>query len=167
MQQPWVPQPLARTRDELLAPYVTILAVGSISLLLLVLGLSNLIEASMPWAHTGLRASVTGVYPYDSSRSQVSGQVNTSYEHGQPFAAVVNWAALPKGLTVGAAWYAPPLDTEVGRIGPETAGDLATSRALVPMTATDASKGVYRLLVMHYVDNQPVEILAHQRVEVT
>lgn len=175
MQQPYpraaipvrpAPAPARRAPDDLQAPFVTILALGAVSALLLVLGLSNLVLASMPWAHTGLHASVSGVYTYDRSTGTVGSEATKTFPRGQAFAARVDWAALPGDLSVGAAWYGPD-DAQVGGVGPAPARDLAARQAPAPMTDLKGPSGRYTLLVMHYVDNQPIEILARQAVRVT
>jgi hypothetical protein len=142
------------------------LALGAVSVLLLVLGLGNLVMASMPWAHTGLHARVAGVYAYDASSGTVGSDAATTFPRGQAFAARVDWAALPGNLSVGGAWYGAD-GTQVGGVGPSSAGDLAGRQSPVPMTDVKVPPGVYTLLVMHYVDKQPVEILARKKVRVT
>lgn len=142
------------------------MALGAVSVVLLVLGLGNLIVASMPWAHTGLHARVAGIYTYDPSSGTVGSDAATTFPRGQAFAARVDWAALPGNLQVGGAWYAAD-GSEVGGVGPSTAGDLAARQSPVPMTDAKAPPGVYTLFVMHYVGDQPVEVLARKRVRVT
>ena len=142
------------------------MALGAVSALLLVLGLSNLVTASMPWAHTGLKVQVTGVYPYDKQAHTVGETAGTRFKRGQEFAARVDWASLPQGLEVGGAWY-DAQDRLVSGQQPAPAGQLASEQAVVPMTDDRAVPGRYRLLVMHYADGKPIEILGRQSVRVT
>jgi hypothetical protein len=142
------------------------MALGAISALLLVLGLSNLVIASMPWARTGLQARVIGVYAYDRQAHTVGDAPATSFKRGQTFAARVSWSGLPQDLEVGGAWY-DANDRQAAALAPATAGELAAQQAVVPMDDDRAPPGRYRLLVMHYVDGKPIEILGRQSVRVT
>jgi endonuclease YncB( thermonuclease family) len=146
--------------------YWTMLALGAVSAVLLLLGLTNLVVATMPWAHTGLHVRVSGVYPYDRESGRVSGSPRRKFPQGRTFAARVNWSSLPSGLNVGAAWY-DDNETQVAAITPAAAGDLAARHATVPMTDTNAPPGAYTVLVMHYVDGRPIEILGRTTVRIT
>jgi hypothetical protein len=160
--QGYVPR---RKGDDLQAPFWTLMALGTVSALLLVLGLSNLITATMPWAHTGLKVQVTGVFPYDPRVHTVTDGAGTSFKRGQEFAAKVDWSSLPRNLEVGGVWY-DSQDREVSALAPAPAGQLAAQQAVVPMTDSQALPGSYRVLVMHYVDGKPIEILGRKSARV-
>jgi hypothetical protein len=159
-------QRLPARRDDLQAPFWTMLALGAVSATLLVLGLGNLIVASMPWAHTGLKVQVTGVYPYDPQAHTVSGTATTTFRSGELFAGRVSWDSLPATLEVGGVWY-DSQQQQVTSPAPQEAGQLAAQQAVVPMTDTRLLPGRYQLLVMHYVDGRPIEILGRRTVKVT
>jgi hypothetical protein len=154
-----------RAADDLRRPYLTMLALGAISAILVAVGLGNLFLSTMPWNDTGLRAAVTGVYRYDPRTRSTADQKITEIRHGQAFAARIAWRQLPAGLQVGARWY-DPQDDDVGGAPPMTAGDLAARDAIAPMTDTRGPPGSYMLLVMRYADGRPVEILGRARVKV-
>ena len=163
------PPPLSASRplsrDDLRAPYVTMLVVGAVSLILLVLGLTNLIEASMPWAHTGAHVQVIGVYAYDP-QTHALGPAGSTFPRGKPFAARVDWASLPPSLDVQAVWY-DPHQTAAGGSARAGAADLAAEHAIAPVTNVKGPPGTYTLLVLHYVGKKPIEILGRQYVQVT
>lgn len=146
--------------------YWTMLALGAVAAVLLMLGLTNLIVASMPWAHTGLHAHVTGVYPYDRNSGSVGNSAGATYAKGRTFAARVDWAALPADVAVGAVWY-DSNGGSVGGITPGRAGDLAGRNQAVPMADSQAPPGSYTLLVMHYVGDTPIEVLARTTVRIS
>lgn len=141
------------------------LVLGAVSVVLLLLGLTNLVEASMPWAHTGAHTQVLGVYAYNPGTHALGTSGNT-FPRGTPFAARVDWSSLPPSLDVQAVWY-DPNQTAVGGSSRGTAGQLAAQQAVAPMTRVKGPPGRYTLLVLHYVGNKPIEILGRQYVQVT
>ena len=155
-----------RPADDLRRPYLTMLALGAISAILVALGLGNLLLTTMPWNDTGLHAAVTGVYRYDPKTRSTGDQTIDHVRHGQAFAARVAWQQLPTGLQVGARWY-DPQDEDVGGAPPTSAGDQAARDAIAPMADTRGPPGGYTLLVMRYADGRPAEILGRARVEVS
>jgi hypothetical protein len=160
-----LPPPSGRQPDDLRKAYLTMVALGTASALLLGLGLVNLLTSSAPWARTGLQASVAGIYAYDPATGSVSTKARSHYSRQEQFAARPNWGQLPPSLLVGAAWYTPD-QVQVGSAGPDRASRLAAHRALVPMTLVDGPAGMYTLFILHYVNRQPVEILDRQAVKV-
>lgn len=157
--------PPARRRDDVQPQYWTMLALGATSAVLLLLGLTNLAVATMPWAHIGAHAEVTGVFPYDRDTGEVSGSPRLSFPKGATFAARVNWAALPGDATVGAIWY-DANQSPVGGITPAPASTLAARHQAVPMADVQAPPGPYEMLVLHYVDNQAIEVLGRTDVRI-
>jgi hypothetical protein len=154
-----------RPADDLRPPYLTMLALGAVSLLLVLFGLGNLLLTTMPWNHTGLHASVTGVYKYDPRTHSLGDTRISSIGHGQPFAARVAWSQLPAGLQVGARWY-DPQDTDSGGAPPQAASQQAAHDAIVPIAGTRGPPGEYQLLVMRYADGRPAEVLGRARIRV-
>jgi hypothetical protein len=86
----------------------------------------------------------------------------TRFRRDQPFAARVEWGQLPASMVVDARWY-DSLDSQVGRIGPEPAGRLASRDALVPVITPPDRRanlpGSYTLKVVRYSGSRPVEVL--------
>lgn len=151
-------------RDSLTAPYVTLIAVGLVSFLILLLAFGQLIEGTAPWQHVRVRAHIQGVYRYDPATGRVVSGPRTRFQKGHAFAGRVNWSALPSRLEVGARWY-DDTGQDWGGIQPAPAAQLAHGGpSLVPMVRTDAPPGVYTLDVMRYTAGRPVQILG--RVEV-
>src|SRR5215218_8672667 len=131
-----------RPADDLRRPYLTMLALGAISAILVGLGLGNLLLTTMPWNDTGLHATVTGVYRYDTRTRSLDDAKISSIGHGQPFAARVAWGQLPAGLQVGARWY-DPQDEDVGGAPPLSAGEQAARDAIAPMADKRGPPGGY------------------------
>jgi hypothetical protein len=67
---------------------------------------------------------------------------------------------------VGAVWY-DRNGGAVGGITPSRAGDLASRHQVVPMADSQAPPGSYTLMVMHYVGDTPVEVLARTTARIT
>lgn len=152
-------------RDGLAAPYFLLLAVGMVSLLVILLAFGQLIQGTAPWQHVNVRATIYGVYRYDPDTGRTISAPEDTFRTGEVFAGKVAWDSLPSTLDVGARWYD---DTGVdwGGIQPGTAAQLATAFSLVPMLRTDAPPGTYTLDVMRYSAGRPVQILGTTSVTV-
>ncbi len=155
--------------DDLRPLYRTIVALGGVAVLILAAGLVDFFYFEPPGQATGLRVPIRGVYAYDPDRHTLKGPPANHFDRDQPFAAAVDWAALPPGVVVAAHWY-NTLDEEVGGIGPNQAGQLAQEEAPVPVkTPPDLRHnlpGRYTLAVLRYRSGQPVEQLARRTVSV-
>ncbi len=149
--------------------YWTMLGLGLVAILILGLGFATLLRFAPPGQHSGYRAHVTGVHPYDSRSGKVDGPAMTRFRRDQPFAAEVEWGELPANMVVDARWY-DSLDSEVGEVGPEPAGRLASRDALVPVITPPGQRanlpGRYTLKVVRYSGSRPVELLDTENVVV-
>lgn len=158
-----------QAREDFRPLYWTMLSLGLVAVLILALGVVTLLRFAPLGQHTGYRAQVTGVYPYDRRSGQVDGPPSTHFRRSQPFAAQVQWDRLPAGMVVAARWY-DSLDTQVGNVGPESAGHLADREALVPVvTPSDLHAnlpGTYTLKILRYSGGQPVELIDSEAVVV-
>ena len=114
-----------------------------------------------------MRAHVLGVFPYDPGDRQVRGPASMQFRRDQPFAARVDWGALPAGTVVSAQWY-NSLDEAVGGIDRDSAGALAGRDALVAVRTPPGYHanlpGHYTLVIVRYAGGQPVELLARTTV---
>lgn len=153
-------------RDGLAAPYITLLAVGIVSFLIILLAFGQLVQGTAPWQHVSARARIEGVYRYDARTGRVLSGPHTHFQKGQTFAARVDWSSLPSRLQVGARWY-DDTGTDWGGIQPGTPQQLKNGGfSLVPMVRTDAPPGTYTLDVMRYSGGRPAQILGHVDVTV-
>lgn len=153
-------------RDGLTAPYVTLLAVGLVSFLIILLAFGQLVEGTVPWQHVNAHARIEGVYHYDPATGRVTSGPRTRFLKGQSFAARVDWSSLPPRLQVGARWY-DDTGQDWGGVQPGTPRQLANGGfSLVPMVRTDAPPGTYTLDVMRYSAGRPVQILGSAHVTV-
>ncbi|MGH7911802.1 MAG: hypothetical protein ACREQM_04195 [Candidatus Dormibacteraceae bacterium] len=144
--------------DGLTAPYVLLLAVGVISLLVILLAFGELIEGTAPWTHVDTRATVQGVYRYDPAAGTAVSRARRTFHPDQAFAGRVEWSSLPGRLQVGARWYDSGGE-DWGGVQPAPASVLAGAGSLVPMARSGDPPGVYTLDVMRYSAGRPVQIL--------
>lgn len=158
-----------QAREDFRPLYWTMLGLGLVALLILALGLAVLLRFAPPGQHSGYRAHVAGVYPYDARSGRVDGPAMTRFRRDQPFAAQVEWDRLPPSMVVAARWY-DSLDTEVGSVGPAPASALADRDALVAVVTPPAQHanlpGSYTLKVIRYSGARPVELLGTESVVV-
>lgn len=158
-----------QAREDFRPLYWTMLGLGAVAVLILALGVVTLLRFAPLGQHTGYRAPVTGVYPYDSRSGRVDGPPSTHFRRDQPFAAHVEWGHLPPGVVVAARWY-DSLDSQVGGVGPEPAGQLASRDALVPVVTPPERHanlpGSYSLKIVRYSGGQPVELIESETVVV-
>ncbi|MBO0708620.1 MAG: hypothetical protein J2P44_09670 [Candidatus Dormibacteraeota bacterium] len=153
-------------RDGLTAPYVTLLAVGVVSFLIILLAFGQLVQGTVPWQHVSARARIQGVYRYDPATGRATSGPHTRFLKGQSFAARVDWSTLPSRLQVGARWY-DDTGEDWGGIQPGTPQQLENGGfSLVPMVRTDAPPGTYTLDVMRYSAGRPVQVLGSTHVTV-
>jgi hypothetical protein len=158
-----------QAREDLRPLYWTMLGLGVVAVLILALGVVTLLRFAPLGQHTGYHAQVAGVFPHDSKSGLVAGPPSTHFRRDQQFAAQVEWDRLPASMVVAARWY-DSLDSQVGSVGPEPAGQLAGSRALVPVvTPSDLHAnlpGSYTLKIVRYAGSRPVELLYSESVVV-
>ena len=161
--------PVIDAREDVGPLYRVMLALGVVAAVILCLGFAVLLRFTPPGERTGIRAHVVGVFPYDAGTGRVTGPPATRFQRDQPFTAQVDWGALPPSMVVRARW-SDELDTDVGTVGPATAGSLEGREALVPERTPAGFRanlpGVYTLSVVRYQGAQPVELLATTYVTV-
>jgi hypothetical protein len=160
------PTVIVSQRDDFRPLYRTMLALGTVAILILVFGFLFFLRFAPPGEGTGLRVSVEGVYAYDPSTKTIHGRASTTFAPDQAFAARVDWSSLPSKVTVGAHWY-NSLEQEIGGVAPRPAGALARDRTLVvqtPPSGADDLPGQYTMVVARYSHGQAVELLVRTSV---
>jgi hypothetical protein len=158
-----------KSSDDFRPLYRTMVGLGLVAVVILAVGVVTLARLGPFGQHSGYHARVDGFYRYDSRTGLVVGPSSTHFQRDQQFAARVEWNRLPPSMVVAARW-ADSLGTQVGGVGPEPAGQLASERALVPETIPPPLHanlpGNYTLYILRYKDGQPVELIDTAYVQV-
>ena len=152
--------------DQVRTLYRTLLVYATVSILILVAGLAEFAYFEPPGQHTGLKASITGVFQYDPVHDTTVGPDRTSFPRTMLFAAVVDWSSLPKNNIVDAGWY-DPFGNVVGSVGPATPDQLA-NQTIVPVRVPPGFQhnlpGHYVFVVERYEGGVPVEVIGRRLV---
>jgi hypothetical protein len=152
--------------DQVRTLYRTLLVYAAVSILILVAGLVEFAYFEPPGQHTGLKASITGVFQYDPVHNTTTGPDRNSFPRTMLFAAVVDWSSLPKNIVVDARWY-DAFGNVVGRLGPATPDQLA-SQMIVPVKVPPGFQhnlpGHYIFVVERYEGGVPVEVIGRRVV---
>ena len=146
--------------------YRTLLVFAAVSLLILVAGLVEFAYFEPPGQHTGLKATIVGVYQYDPDTKTTVGPDANAFPRTTQFAAVVDWSSLPKNIVVDARWY-DGFGNVVGSVGPATPDQLAGQTTVpirVPPGFHRNLPGHYIFVVERYEGGVPVEVLARRVV---
>lgn len=146
--------------------YRTLLVFAAVSFLILVAGLVEFAYFEPPGQHTGLKATIVGVYQYDPDHQTTVGPEASAFPRTVQFAAVVDWSSLPKNVVVDARWY-DSFGNIIGSVGPANPDQLS-GQTIVPIRVPP---GIHRILPGHYVfvveryaGGVPVEVLARRVV---
>lgn len=146
--------------------YRTLLVYMAVSLLILAAGLVEFAYFEPPGQHTGLKATIVGVYQYNPDPKTTVGPDVNAFPRTVQFAAVVDWSSLPKNIVVDARWY-DSFGNGIGSVGPATPDQLA-GQTIVPIRVPP---GIHHILPGHYVfvveryaGGVPVEVLARRVV---
>src|SRR5260370_8928513 len=100
------------------------LVFAAVSVLILVAGLVEFAYFEPPGQHTGLKATIVGVYQYNPDQKTTTGPDRLSFPRTVQFAAVLDSSTLPKNVVVDARWD-DGFGNVVGRLGPGTPDQLA------------------------------------------
>ena len=142
------------------------LILGAAGIVILALGLVEFVVFEPPGQATGLKASITGVYAYDSKSGRTLDGDQKTFPRSQPFAATVDWSGLPAGGSFGARWF-DSFQAPAGGVGPGAPGALPS---VVPVKLPEGMKsnlpGTYMFVVERYSGGQPVEVIARRQVVV-
>ena len=154
-----------------LRPIVAIMAsMGVAGLLAIAGGLAEFVHFEPPGHHSGLRARITGVYRYDPASNRTDTRASDRFAADEPFAAVVDWQALPGDLVVAGRWFVGDFGYAAGGAGPLAAADMA--RAHTAITTDRNPDGTvpadtYEFVVERFEWGRPVEVIARTSVAVT
>ncbi len=154
--------------DQVRTLYRTLLVFGAFSILILVIGVVEFVYFEPPGQHTGLKATIVGVYQYDPDHNQTVGPDTSSFPRTAQFAAVVDWSSLPPNVIVDARWF-DSYGNVVGSVGPGTPQDLAGKTIIpvqVPPGYHHVLPGHYPFVVERYEGGQLVEVIARRLVQV-
>jgi hypothetical protein len=154
------------TYDPVRTLFRALLVFDAVAVLILAIGLAQFVYFEPPGQSTGVKATIVGVYQYDSTSNTTSGPDRRTFARAQQFAAVVNWASLPQNITVDARWY-DSFGSVVGRVGPGTPAQLA-DQTTIPVGLLTGLKynlpGQYLFVVERLDNGVPVEVLARRIV---
>ena len=152
--------------DQVRTLYRTLLVFATVAVVVLSVGLVEFVYFEPPGQVTGSRATIVGVFAYDTATASITGGNRNSFERNEEIAAVVDWSTLPPGLTVDARWY-DSFGSVVGRAGPSTAAQLGP-RSTIPVITPSGLKhnlpGDYTFVVERIKGGIPVEVLARRIV---
>jgi hypothetical protein len=152
--------------DQVRTLYRTLLVYTAVSMLVLIAGLVEFVYFEPPGQHSGLKATIAGVYQYDLERNTTIGPDRSSFPRTALFAAVVDWSSLPKDVVVDARWY-DGFGNVVGSVGPATPHKLA-GETVVPVHVQapfmHLLPGRYIFVVERYEGGEPVEVIGRRVV---
>lgn len=154
--------------DQVRTLYRTLLVFAAFSILIFIAGLVEFVYFEPPGQHTGLKATIVGVYQYDPDTTTTIGSDSNSFPRTVQFAAAVDWSSLPKDIVADARWY-DGFGNTVGGVGPGTPQELA-SQTIVPV---HTQPGFHHNLPGHYIfvverdeGGVPVEVIGRRVVAV-
>jgi hypothetical protein len=152
--------------DPVRTLYRTLLAFDVVAILILAVGLGEFLYFEPPGQHTGLKATIVGVYQYDAATNKTFGPDRSTFTRTQLFAAVVDWNSLSPNIIADARWY-DTFGSIVGSVGPGTPAQLA-NQPIVPIALPTNLKhnlpGQYVFVVERWANGVPVEVLARRIV---
>jgi hypothetical protein len=146
--------------------YRALIVFDIVAILILAIGLGEFLYFERPGQATGLKATIAGVYEYDSTTHMTSGPDRITFTGTEDFAGVVDWSSLPPNLTVDARWY-DPFGTIVGRVGPGTPAELSNQTTIPVGTPSPFKRnlpGRYIFVIERLDNGVPVEVLARRLV---
>jgi len=152
--------------DPVRTLYRTLLLFDIVAILIMAAGVAEFLYFEPPGQHTGIKATIAGVYQYDPTTNKTFGPDRSTFTRTQLFAAVVNWESLPPDITVDARWY-DNFESIVGSVGPGTPAQLA-NQPIVPIALPTNLKhnlpGQYIFVVERWANGIPVEVIARRIV---
>jgi hypothetical protein len=157
--------PEAEVRPLIRAIY----ALGITATVVLALGLAEFLYFEPLGQTTGAEARIQGIYAYDPSSGQVTGNDSSRFDRSQAFAAIVEWDSIPDDMLVTARWY-NGLGVQVGGTPIVEAGLMVGSPPVqveTPHGLKTNIPGEYLFVVERVSRGQPVEVLARRLVLVT
>jgi hypothetical protein len=132
--------------DQVRTLYRTLRVYAVVSILIFIAGLVEFAYFEPPGQHTGLKATIVGVYQYDPDHNTSIGPDMSSFLRTSQFAAVVDWSSLPQNMIFDARWY-DAFGNVAGTAGPGTPQELA-AHTIVPVRVPP---GLHHNLPGHYI----------------
>ena len=152
--------------DQVRTLYRTLLVFAAFSVLILVAGLVEFAYFEPSGQHTGLKATIVGVYQYDPDHKTTGGPDSNVFPRTVQFAAVVDWSTLPRNVVVDARWY-DGFGNIVGSVGPGSPDQL-TGQTIIPVKTPPGFAhnlpGHYVFVVERYESGLPVEVIGRRVV---
>jgi hypothetical protein len=159
---------LGTTYDQLRVLYRTLLVFATVGVVILVIGIIQFAYFEPFGQTSGAKATIEGVYVYDSETGQIEGPDSSEFPRSVEFAAKVDWSSLPANITVDARWY-DSFGTLRGQVGPGTPPELA-DKSIVPVLVPEGYHyvlpGRYTFVVERFNHDVPVEVLGRRFVRV-
>jgi hypothetical protein len=154
--------------DQVRTLYRTLLVYAAVSILILIAGLAEFAYFEPFGQHTGIKATIVGVYQYDPSTDQLIGPDSSIFPRTVQFAAKVDWSTLPSNIVVDARWN-DGFGNVVGSVGPATPHELA-GQTIIPVKVPPGFHhnlpGHYVFVVERYEGGVPVEVIGRRVVQV-
>jgi hypothetical protein len=160
--------PSPTSYDQLKVLYRTLLVFATVATVLLAIGLIQFAYFEPLGEQTGAKATIVGVFEYNSTTGEIVGSDRSEFPREGEFAAKIDWTSLPSNLVVDARWY-DSFGTLRGQVGPGTPQDLA-DKSLVPVLVPEGYHyvlpGRYTFVVERLRNGLPVEVLGRRFVRV-
>jgi hypothetical protein len=154
--------------DQLKVLYRTLLVFATVATLVLAIGLVQFAYFEPLGEQTGAKATIVGVFEYNSTTGEVVGPDRSEFPREGEFAAKIDWTSLPSNLVVDARWY-DSFGTLRGQVGPGSPADLV-DKPLVPVLVPEGHHfvlpGRYTFVVERLRNGLPVEVLGRRFVRV-
>ena len=154
--------------DQLRVLYRTLLVFATVGTVILAIGLVQFAYFEPFGETSGAKATIVGVYEYNSTNGQIVGPDRSEFPREGEFAAKVDWTSLPSNLVVDARWY-DSFGTLRGQVGPGSPADLVDKSivpVLVPAGYHFVLPGRYTFVIERLRNDLPVEVLGRRFVRV-
>ena len=156
------------TYDQLRVLYRTLLVFATVGAVILAIGIVQFAYFEPFGETTGAKATIVGVYEYNSTTGELVGSDRSEFPREGEFAAKVDWTSLPSNLVVDARWY-DSFGTLRGQVGPASPADLVDKSiipVLVPAGYHYVLPGRYTFVIERLRNDLPVEVLGRRFVRV-
>ena len=154
--------------DQLRVLYRTLLVFATVGTVILSIGLIQFAYFEPFGETSGAKATIVGVYVYNSTTGQTQGGDRSEFPREGEFAARVDWTSLPSNLVVDARWY-DSFGTLRGQVGPGSPADLV-DKSIIPVLVPEGYHyvlpGRYTFVVERLRNDLPVEVLGRRFVRV-
>ena len=154
--------------DQLRVLYRTLLVFATVGTVILSIGLIQFAYFEPFGETSGAKATIVGVYVYNSATGQTQGADRSEFPREGEFAARVDWTSLPSNLVVDARWY-DSFGTLRGQVGPGSPADLV-DKSIIPVLVPEGYHfvlpGRYTFVVERLRNDLPVEVLGRRFVRV-